>query len=39
MKEKIYYWYVRKSTDVEDKQVNSLEDQVTFIEKKAEFMW
>lgn len=39
MKQDIFFWYIRKSTDVEDKQVNSLEDQKAFILKKAEFLW
>ena len=34
-----YFWYVRKSTDVEDKQVSSLEDQENMIKKKAELLW
>ncbi len=38
MKEELYFWYIRKSTDVEDKQVNSLQDQKYFIYKRAELL-
>ena len=39
MKQKTYFWYLRKSTDVEDKQVSSLEDQEKFVKLKAEYYW
>ena len=34
-----YFLYVRKSTDVEDKQVQSLNDQINVMTKKAESLW
>lgn len=34
-----YFLYVRKSTDTEDKQVQSLEDQTRVMENKAKSLW
>jgi len=34
-----YFLYVRKSTDVEDKQVQSLDDQIRVMKQKAKDMW
>jgi site-specific DNA recombinase len=34
-----YFLYVRKSTDTEDKQIQSLDDQINIMKKKAEILW
>lgn len=39
MKKDGYFLYVRKSTDTEDKQVQSLDDQINIMKKKADILW
>jgi len=33
-----YFLYVRKSTDTEDKQVQSIDDQINVMKKKAQLL-
>ena len=39
MKNNKYFLYARKSTDVEDKQVQSIDDQINVMKQKAKSLW
>jgi len=39
MKNNKYFLYVRKSTDTEDKQIQSIDDQISVMKQKAKIVW